>query len=738
MIKHTETQLVSFEDCGFAREPEIPVIGEKVRICCRTDKGENPRLIVTLDGRDIEYEGRKTDDQHTEFEIGPYNESRVIRYRFKTEREESGIYEMNVVTEEKYTRPQSIVEETNGLSVWIARDICCRVKLDHQCVIEFCQKISDLTEGQTCVEWVSEQGVKITAGPEYMWTMSREQEILTLKSVTVWRNCTGGIVRIRQEYASGQHHVWGTGERFDAVDQQGKQTNGNVTEHFTHQGDQTYLPVPFFMTEQGWGCNCNSAIPVNMEFRNGTILMTQETEGSNLAESRILFGNVQEQLKQYMELTGKPSLPPEWAFGVWISGNGWNNDAEVDEQLQAIQRYHYPASVMVLEQWSDERTFHIWHKDHFPDPAATVKKIKENGLHLILWQIPVIKYEWDGEAGPELEQETREAFEGHYAVRYPDGTPYRITERWFHNSLLPDFTNPETVKWWFEKRRYLLDLGVEGFKTDGGEFLFDKRVRLYDGTTGRTAHNLYPLQYEKAYSDFLKDHAVNGVIFSRAGYAGAQTVPIHWAGDQMSEWSELEAQLCAGISAGLSGILFWSFDIGGFAGPIPTAELYLRATAFGCFAPIMQWHSEPRNGQFSGGLGDEYNNDRSPWNIAEKWQCPDVLEIGCKFAGIRENLRAYLWQEAQECVKTGRPMMAHLCIDHPEDPETWKINDEYMLGRELLVAPIVSEGLTGRRVYLPEGQWTDFFTGESYTGKQYVDRVCGLDEIPVFRKECGA
>lgn len=738
MIKHTETQLVSFEDCGFAREPEIPAIGEKVRICCRTDRNENPRLIVTAEGLETVYEGRKTDDLHTEFEIGPYTESQLIRYRFKTEGEESGTYEMNVVTEEKYTRPQSVVTDSDGVSVWIARDLCCRITYKDRCEINFCQKISDLTEGQPRVESTSGNGIRIAAGTECLFSVSREKEILALKSVTVWRNCTGGIVRIKQEYATGQQHVWGTGECFDSVDRQGRQSNGTVTEHFTHQDDQTYLPVPFFMTEQGWGYFCNSAIPVSFDFRAGMILMTRETEGAKLAEDRIVFGNVREQLKQYLELTGKPSLPPEWAFGVWISGNGWNNDAEVDRQLQAIQRYHYPASVMVLEQWSDERTFHIWHKEHFPEPASTVKRIRDAGMHLVLWQIPVIKYEWDGETGADLEQETREALEGHYAVRYPDGTPYRITERWFHHSLLPDFTNPETVKWWFEKRKYLLDLGVEGFKTDGGEFLFDKRTRLHDGTTGRTAHNLYPLQYEKAYSDFLKGNAVNGVIFSRAGYAGAQTVPIHWAGDQMSEWCELEAQLRAGISAGLSGILFWSFDIGGFAGPIPTAELYLRATAFGCFAPIMQWHSEPRNGQFSGGLGDEYNNDRSPWNIAEKWQRPDVTELGCKFAEIRESLRPYLWQEAQECVSLGRPMMAHLCIDHPEDPQARKIDDEYMLGRELLVAPIVSEGQTGRSVYLPEGQWTDFFTGRSYAGKQYIQRTCGLDEIPVFRKECRA
>ena len=150
-------------------------------------------------------------------------------------------------------------------------------------------------------------------------------------------------------------------------------------------------------------------------------------------------------------------------------------------------------------------------------------------------------------------------------------------------------------------------------------------------------------------------NGVNGVTFSRAGYVGAQTQPIHWAGDQKSEWGELQACLNAGISAGLSGVLFWSFDIGGFTGPIPSAELYLRSTAMGCFCPVMQWHAEPRGGQFGAGLGEGYNNDRSPWNLAEKLGDQRVLTIACDFARQRETLRPYLWTEAQTRLRRVAP-----------------------------------------------------------------------------------
>ena len=213
---------------------------------------------------------------------------------------------------------------------------------------------------------------------------------------------------------------------------------------------------------------------------------------------------------------------------------------------------------------------------------------------------------------------------------------------------------------------------------------------------------------------------------------GAQTRPAHWAGDQLSTFSELQAQLRAGISAGLSGILFWGFDIGGFAGPIPTAELYLRATALACFCPIMQWHSEPRGGQY-GGMRVE-NNDRSPWNLAQRLGDPRVLSLGIRFARLRESLRPYLWQEAQACVRDARPLMAHLCLDWPEDAVALSTHDQFMLGRELMVAPVVEEGQTSRRVYLPEGVWEDFFTGRRHSGNQTLLADAPLERIPVFRR----
>ncbi|MBQ9210122.1 MAG: glycoside hydrolase family 31 protein [Clostridia bacterium] len=560
-------------------------------------------------------------------------------------------------------------------------------------------------------------------------------DVLTVTDFEIEESASGEILRIRQKGHLYARHIWGTGERYHTVDLRGSFTDGCVTEKFTQQGDQTYMPIPFFMTDRHLGCFVNASIPVRMDFRGG-LTIEQRTQGNELLRETWFFSSPASILRQFIASTGSPLLPPDWTFGVWISANGWNCDAEVETQLQALRQYDYPADVIVLEAWSDERTFYQWNDEsHWRSPSDIVRRIREAGLHLILWQIPVIKQERNGEPGVQLLADEQEAIERKLCVFRKDGQPYRIPEGvWFSGSLLPDFTNPETCRWWFEKRKHLLDMGVEGFKTDGGEFLLDDTVLLHDGSSGLEAHNRYPGQYIAAYHRFMAENGIQGVTFSRADSTGAQMRPLHWAGDQLSVWSELRAQLRAGISAGLSGVLFWGFDIGGFAGELPSGELYLRATAFACFCPIMQWHAEPRSGQFYATHPDGFVNDRSPWNLAEKLNDPSILEISAEFARLRKALQPYLVREAAYCTEHGRPMMAHLCLDYPEDENACACEDQYMLGRMLLVCPIVEKGVTSRQVWLPMGTWKHYFTGETLKGGQSLTLPCPLRKIIVFER----
>ena len=338
---------------------------------------------------------------------------------------------------------------------------------------------------------------------------------------------------------------------------------------------------------------------------------------------------------------------------------------------------------------------------------------------------------WDSRE--KLERDWDEAVRRGLCVKNADGTPYRIPEgHWFAGSLVPDFTNPETVESWFSRREYLTGLGVDGFKTDGGEFILSDGARFFDGTDGAEGRNLYPQMYTGAYTEHLKP---GQALFSRAGYVGAHTTPILWAGDQVSTFDELRSQLNAGLSASASGVIFWGFDIGGFAGELPSPELYLRATQLACFAPIMQWHSEPDGGQFK--LlqpGMEGNNERSPWNIERAFGLTGYTERVRRWHLLRMELLPYIRAEAAKCVESCRPLMRPMAYAFPGDARCVGIDDEYMFGDALLVAPVLSEGVSEREVYLPGGEWRDFYTGERLPGGQTLRCECA-DAIPVFIRQ---
>lgn len=712
MIRHLPDGIFPFDDCGYARTPLYPMTGQEIHIDCLCDGGE-PALETA--GQSTALRPART-EKGWRFTLPAMERPCALRYRLVCGEESTRWFDLEVLSPAKVERPLRM-----GAG-WA--ELCPGVYLS--CRKEESGTAFTLTGRQP--EDTPCDGV--TFGGDGLWRMALEGgRSLACPRMTLGLRADGTAAFVETELQGAHRHVYGTGERFDAADQQGRGSCGRVVEHFTRQGEWSYLPVPMFLTDGGFGLYRETGRSVAMAFGETIRLSSPVCEGMT---DHLLTGAPDRQLREYLRLTGGAALPPEWAFGLWISANGWKCDADVDEQLRELKAHDCPASVMVLEAWSDESTFYRW-SNLWCDPAAMVRRVREAGLHLVLWQIPVLKALRDCPDPEPVRRDREEAVARGYVVKNADGSPYVIPERWFEGSLLPDFTNPKAREWWFARRDHLLEAGVEGFKTDGGEFLFGDDVLLHDGTAGQEAHNLYPLQYTLAYHDWMQSRGVPGLTFSRAGYAGSQRAPIHWAGDQLSTWEELRGQLTAGLSAGLSGILFWSFDMGGFAGPLPDGELYLRATAMGCFCPVMQWHAEPRSGQFERPDDPTLNNDRSPWNLARSWNDPSLAETACAFARLRERLRPMLWEEAQACVRNGRPMMAHLCLDWPEDERTLSCGDEYMLGRRYLVAPVVEKGAKGRRVYLPQGQWRHFFTGEKFAGGEY-DLPCPLDTALVFER----
>jgi alpha-glucosidase (family GH31 glycosyl hydrolase) len=181
------------------------------------------------------------------------------------------------------------------------------------------------------------------------------------------------------------------------------------------------------------------------------------------------------------------------------------------------------------------------------------------------------------------------------------------------------------------------------------------------------------------------------------------------------------------LNAGLSGIPFWGWDIAGFSGEIPSAELYLRAAGMAAFCPIMQYHSEFNDHR-------QPLRDRTPWNIAERTGHPEVLDIYRHYVKTRLQLMSYILAEARHCAKTGEPLMRPLLLDWPADPQAWQVTDQYCFGRSLLIAPVIEPGVTERRLYLPDGQWQEFWTGMKFTGPQWITVPAPLERLPVFRK----
>ena len=544
--------------------------------------------------------------------------------------------------------------------------------------------------------------------------------------------------------------AYGMGEKFDSLNQKGHHVVNRVEEKFCFQGDKTYNPTPFFWTDTGFGLYVDTCETTEFDFAEDEIRV-------NLPECAdvVLFSGTPEvMLREYMCLFGTAKLPPEWALGVWVSANRWNKQADVEQLLEKLDTYDFPASVVVLEAWSDEATFYIWNgaryvpradgtplsledfdflESPWPDPVKMIQQLHNAGKKLLLWQAPVYKQLEPGEK-PNLQNKLdwEGAIEQKLCVCFSDGTPYHIPQgKWFPGSMVPDFTNPAARASWFGKRQYLLDMGVDGFKTDGGEFIHSTDVKFCDGSTGQQGVNRYPRDYTESYRDFIGSERV---LFSRAGFSGQHTVPCHWGGDQQSQNRELASVLKAGLSAAASGILFWGFDIAGFAGPLPTLDLYRRATQMACFCPIMQWHSEPDGGQFRNLMpGAEGNNERSPWNMAQIYNAPEFLDEMRYWHKLHEQLRPYLWETAKRCVKESKTILRPLVYEWPKDSNVLYCQDEYLLGNDLLVAPLLEENAHSRGVYLPQGTWTDFFSGKIYAGNQTIDIDAG-DKLPVFSR----
>ena len=550
--------------------------------------------------------------------------------------------------------------------------------------------------------------------------------------------------------------LFGSGERFDTLDRRGKAFDVRVYEEYKQQGSRTYLPIPMLVSSRGYAVEICGTRPIDIDAgatSHDSLTMTAQIgqDSNSFLDLRLhLASDPMGALQSYLATAGLPACPPDWVFGLWMSANDWNSQERVLREVTRTEMEHIPAGVVVIEAWSDESTFYVWNDAEYetippnaaprladfkfpttgrwPDPKGMIDDLHKGGIRVVLWQIPVFK-EPDS-PHPQLVADREHAIKHGLCVRNSNGTPYANPGWWFTDALVPDFTNPEATSWWLSRRQYLVDeLDVDGFKTDGGEQLFGAGLRFADGRRGDEMINAFPVLYAGAYHRLLGDCGrKDGITFSRSGFAGSQKFPAHWAGDENSTWSAFRASIVAGLSAGVSGIPFWGWDIAGFSGEIPSGELYRRSWMMATFCPILQYHSEFNDNQMP-------SRDRTPWNIADRTGDPYVLPVCRFYTALRSRLIPYIVAEAKHVAASGRPLMCAIAFAFPGDRNARAFPYEYLFGRDILVCPTVEPDLEQQQVYLPAGEWWNMWTGERHAGPTEFPVPVPPHVIPIYVRQ---
>jgi len=570
------------------------------------------------------------------------------------------------------------------------------------------------------------------------------------------------IRRVRFSLPLGEmEHVTGFGERYDRLDQRGTVLDNQVFEQYKDQGKyaRTYMPMPFahVVGGRGWGFYVRTTRRAWFDVgatHPDRILVEVETDqpsgAMEVVQVVVWEGTPAQVLDAFLTQVGRPTVLPQWVFRLWASANEWNTQAEVERQIRLHDEHRIPFGNLVIEAWSDETTFTIFRDAQYavredgspfaladftfpadgawPDPKGMVDSLHDKGVRVHLWQIPLMKMRHYPVGQAKADAQAAMGSDVLVKEHAPDGTrrPYRNRGWWFPSGLMPDLTDERSAQWWIDKRRYLVEeVGIDGFKTDGGEHAWGADLVYLDGRFGDEKNNVFPVAYAAAYGRLLESCGKAPVTFSRAGYTGSQAHGAFWAGDENSTWEAFRWSMFAGLNAAACGVVYWGWDVAGFSGPVPDAELYVRAMAASAFVPIMQYHSEFNHHR-------KPPRDRTPWNIAEQTGDDAVIDDVRTIVELRERLVPYLACHASRAVDQAHPLMRPLYFDYPSDRLVWEHPLQWKLGDHILVAPVLAPGVESWPVYLPAGAWVDAWTGEHLNGGVVVQTQTPRYRVPVY------
>lgn len=503
--------------------------------------------------------------------------------------------------------------------------------------------------------------------------------------------------------------IYGLGERFSAFVK-----NGQSIDIWNEDGgtstQQAYKNIPFYVSNKGYGVFVNHPEKVSFEVATENVAKVEFSVPGESLDYYIINGpTMKEVLVRYTDITGKPSLPAPWTFGLWLSTSFTTNYDEetvnrfVDGMLERgipLSVFHFDCFWMKDFSWCD----FTWDSRVFPDPVGMIKRLKAKGLKICVWINSYVGQE---------SSIFKEGVEGGYFIKRPNGDVWQW-DLWQPGLAIVDFTNPKACEWYAGKLEALLDMGVDCFKTDFGERI-PTDVVYYDGSDPKKMHNYYTYLYNRTVYEVLKKKKgeKEAVLFARSATAGGQKFPVHWGGDCWSDYESMEQSLRGGLSLTSSGFGYWSHDIGGFE-CTSTPDVYKRWCAFGLLSSHSRLHGS--------------TSYRVPWLYDE-----ESVEVVRYFTKLKARLMPYLYRNAIETSRTGIPMMRSMALEYTEDKNCAYLANQYMLGDSLLVAPIFNEDSMAE-YYLPEGKWTSLLTGEERAGGRWYREKHGYLSIPLYVK----
>lgn len=503
----------------------------------------------------------------------------------------------------------------------------------------------------------------------------------------------------------------GTGERFRKMDLSGQTFFLKNQDGQGVNNRRAYKNIPFYMSSRMYGvfyhtsdyCRLSLAdhSTRSVQFRNDRATLDAFIIGGDTPE-RILYG--------YRQLTGFPPMLPLWSFGIWMSRMTYFSADEVQEICDRLRREQYPCDVIHLDTgWfrTDWLCEWMFNPERFPDPKGFIKRLADDGFKVTLWQLPYV-----AKGAAQIDEARENKYIGPLLKEQAsEGSNFSTLD--YAGTI--DFTYDKATEWYKGLLRELLEMGVKCIKTDFGENIHMDAT--YHSMTPEQLNNIYSLLYQKAAYEVTKDVTGDGIVWARAAWAGCQRYPLHWGGDSESSWAGLAGSLKGGLHFGLSGFAFWSHDVPGFhsepdfMNSVIDPKVYVRWTQFGVFTSHMRYHGSHKR---------------------EPWYYPTVSDIVKKWWRLRYRLLPYIMEESRIATETGYPVIQAMLMHHPNDKTCWHIDDQYYFGRSFMVAPVMNSN-DKRDIYLPEGEWVNFFTKEHYTGPVWLKDVhVPLDEMPVF------